>query len=141
VSTEVARMVLDALAGSFAVSAVNLPFSAEATEAGPFLALGEQIGRLGAALAGGRVKRVEVELRGLPEALGPAVALAVAKGALERALGEAVNYVNVEGLARDRGMVRVCTRRPRSGAFGAEVGLKIAGAEGALARGGSLCAE
>src|SRR6185295_11595814 len=95
VSTEVARMVLDALAGSFAVSAVNLPFSAEATEAGPFLALGEQIGRLGAALAGGRVKRVEVELRGLPEALGPAVALAVAKGALERALGEAVNYVNV----------------------------------------------
>ncbi len=141
VSSEVARMVLDALAGSYAVSAVNLPFSADASGAGPFLVLGEQLGRLGTALAGGKIDSLEVDLRGVPEAFGAAVSLAVAKGALDRALGDAVNYVNVEWQARDRGIQLVRTLHPRRGESGEQVGLRIKGAEGEFSIGGMLYAD
>ena len=141
VSSEVARMVLDALAGSYAVSAVNLPFSADASGAGPFLLLGEQLGRLGNALAGGRVESLEVDLRGVPEAFGRAVSLAVAKGALDRALGDTVNYINVEWQARDRGIEVVRTLHPRRGETGEQVGLRIKGAEGEFSIGGMLYAD
>ncbi len=141
VSTEVARMVLDALAGSYAVSAVNLPFSADASGAGPFLLLGEQLGRLGNALAGGKIEALSVDLRGVPEAFGAAVSLSVAKGALDRVLGETVNYVNVELLARDRGIDVERTLHPRRGETGEQVGLRIRGSEGEFSIGGMLYGE
>lgn len=52
VATETARMLLAALDGSLAVTAVNLPFRSIGGMGEPFLALGEQLGLLASSLLG-----------------------------------------------------------------------------------------
>jgi D-3-phosphoglycerate dehydrogenase len=102
IATETARMVLQALDGSLAVSAVNLPFRPAGRGSELLLELSERLGRLASALAEGRLQELKVDLWGIDEALRPAVAVAALKGALAPFLGEGVNYVNAEKLARDR---------------------------------------
>jgi D-3-phosphoglycerate dehydrogenase / 2-oxoglutarate reductase len=129
VSVEICRMVLDALAGSLEVSAVNLPFTTDGSLAGPYLVLGEQLGRLASSLASGRLRRVQVDLWGIDERLRVPVAMAAAKGALEPFLGEAVNYVNVEWLARERGVELVRTIHHQPGDYSQQVGVAVTGGE------------
>ena len=129
VSVEICRMVLDALAGSLEVSAVNLPFTTDGSLAGPYLVLGEQLGRLASSLASGRLRRVQVDLWGIDERLRVPVAMAAAKGALEPFLGEAVNYVNVEWLARERGVELVRTIHHQPGDYSQQVGVSVTGEE------------
>ena len=101
-ATETARMVLAALQGSLAVSAVNLPFRSSGARGEPFLRLGEQLGRLAAVALGGSLRSVQVDLWGVDEDLRKSVAVAGLKGALTPSCGEAVNYVNAERTAADR---------------------------------------
>ncbi len=107
IATETARMVLAALEGSLAVSAVNLPFRSSGARGEPFLRLGEQLGRLAAAAVGGSLQRVQVDLWGVEEDLRKSVAVAALKGALAPSCGEAVNYVNAERTAADRSIEHV----------------------------------
>ncbi|MCE2559012.1 MAG: phosphoglycerate dehydrogenase [Acidobacteria bacterium] len=102
IATETARMVLAALRGSLAVSAVNLPFRSSGSRGEPFLRLGEQLGRLAAVALGGSLRRVQVDLWGIDEELQRSVAVAALKGALIPSCGEGVNYVNAERTAADR---------------------------------------
>lgn len=104
ISTQTAKMVLAALDGSLAVTAVNLPFRPAGASGEPFLRLAEKLGRLAAALGPGSLSKVEVELQGLSEDLHVPVTIAAVKGALTRPLGSAVNYVNAETVAKDRGI-------------------------------------
>jgi D-3-phosphoglycerate dehydrogenase len=104
IATETSRMVLDALEGSLAVTAVNLPFAATGTRGEPYLSLGEHVGRLAGALVDGALSRVEVDLWGIDEGLRRPLAVAVVKGVLTPFLGEAVNYVNAERVAEARGI-------------------------------------
>ncbi|HEV8631766.1 MAG TPA: hydroxyacid dehydrogenase, partial [Thermoanaerobaculia bacterium] len=62
ISLETSRMVLAALDGSLAVSAVNLPFRPAGARGEPFLRLGEQLGRLAGSLLGGSINRLRVDL-------------------------------------------------------------------------------
>jgi D-3-phosphoglycerate dehydrogenase len=103
-STETAQMVLAALGGSFAVTAVNLPFRATGSRGEPYLHLGERLGLLGSALLRAPLKRVQVDLWGVEEPLQLPVAIAVLKGALAPILGPGLNYVNVERVAQGRGI-------------------------------------
>ena len=102
IATETARMVLAALRGSLAVSAVNLPFRSSGSRGEPFLRLGEQLGRLAAVALGGSLQRVQADLWGIDDDLRKSVAVAALKGALTPSCGEAVNYVNAERTAADR---------------------------------------
>ena len=102
IATETARMVLAALRGSLAVSAVNLPFRSSGSRGEPFLRLGEQLGRLAAVALGGSLQRVQADLWGIDDDLRKSVAVAALKGALTPSCGEAVNYVNAERTATDR---------------------------------------
>ena len=104
IATETSEMVLAALGGSLAVTAVNLPFAATGTRGEPYLALGEQVGRLAGALADGAPRRVSVELWGIEDGLQRPLSVAVVKGVLTPFLGEAVNYVNAERMADARGI-------------------------------------
>lgn len=110
-SVEAARTVLDALGGSLAVSAVNLPFSWHGGWDSSYLVLAEQLGRLAAALVGGAVRRIEVDIEGIGDSLERPVALAAARGALLDALGPSVGFVNVEAIAAERGIEIVRSRR------------------------------
>jgi D-3-phosphoglycerate dehydrogenase len=104
IAVEIARMVLQALEGSLAVAAVNLPFRPAGSRVEPYLRLGEQLGRLASAMIDARLQELRVDLWGIEEALQAPVAVAVLKGALTPFLGEAVNFVNAETLATSRGL-------------------------------------
>ncbi len=105
ISTETARMVSAALAGSLAVAAVNLPFRADATGVEPYLRLAERLGRLAASVLGpGGAQRLRLELWGLGEGLQAPLKTAATKGALGPSLGPGVNYVNALALAAARGL-------------------------------------
>ncbi|MEM9593986.1 MAG: phosphoglycerate dehydrogenase [Acidobacteriota bacterium] len=104
ISTQTAKMVLAALDGSLAVTAVNLPFRPAGPKGAPFLRLAEKLGHLAVSLTTKAVDRLEIELRGVDDDLHTPIAVAAVKGALTRSMGEAVNYVNAETLAADRGI-------------------------------------
>lgn len=104
ISTDTAKMVLKALDGSLAVTAVNLPFRPAGIAGEPFLRLGEKLGLLASSLAAGSIQRLEVELRGVDEELHIPITIAALKGTLERSRGAGVNYVNAEATARDSGI-------------------------------------
>jgi D-3-phosphoglycerate dehydrogenase len=114
ISLEAARMVLAALDGSLAVSAVNLPFAWRPGSRDDLLRLGEQLGRLAAGVLGEPVSRVVVTPGGVPPELLRPVTLAVAVGALgARRPDERVSYVNVEGVAEAAGVT--VETAPRTG--------------------------
>lgn len=102
ISTQTAKMVLAALEGSLAVSAVNLPFRSAGQGGTPYLMLADKLGRLAGALVCGSVQRLEVRLSGVDTALSEPIAIAALKGALTRSHGDGVNFVNAKRLAEDR---------------------------------------
>ncbi len=113
ISTETAEMVLAALAGSLAVAAVNLPFRPAGAHGEPYLALGEQLGRLAGLLLAGPPHELQVEPGGSTRR-ARAGHRGGAQGRAATFLGEAVNYVNAERIAESRGIevVRSTTARP-----------------------------
>jgi D-3-phosphoglycerate dehydrogenase / 2-oxoglutarate reductase len=141
ISTETARMVLAALAGSLEVTAVNLPFGAAGVRGEPFLRLGEQLGTLASALHGAAISRLQVDLCGIEEALQRPLTVAVLKGALSSFLGEAVNYVNAEVVAAGRGIevVSAIHQQPRD--YAHELGVTIAGEGRTVTLAGTLFGE
>ncbi len=107
ISTDTAKMVLKALDGSLAVTAVNLPFRPAGQAGEPFLRLAEKMGKLTQSLFEGTANRVEVEFSGIDEELHVPMTIAVIKGALELHMGPSVNYVNAERIAASRGIETV----------------------------------
>ncbi len=130
IATETARMVLAALRGSLAVSAVNLPFRSSGARGEPFLRLGEQLGRLAAVALGGSLQRVQVDLWGIDDELRKSVAVAALKGALTPSCGEAVNYVNAERTATDRRVELVQATHSDQATYAHLVRVEASNAEG-----------
>ncbi|HVS02125.1 MAG TPA: phosphoglycerate dehydrogenase [Thermoanaerobaculia bacterium] len=141
IALETARMVLAALQGSLAISAVNLPFRPAGTRGEPFLQLGERLGRLASGLVEGSLNRVQVDLWGVEEALEAPVAVAVLRGALSCFLGEAVNYVNAETLAAARGIQVVRATHAAEGDYPHLVGVSLSGPEGSAELAGTFFAD
>jgi len=141
ISTETAQMVLAALAGSLEVTAVNLPFGTTGTRGEPYLALGEQLGRLASLLLGGSLQRVEVDLWGIEEALRRAVTVAVVKGALTPFLGDGVNYVNAELVAQGRAIEVIDSVHQRPAEYAHLVSVEVAGEGRRVELAGTLFGE
>jgi D-3-phosphoglycerate dehydrogenase len=103
VSIQIAQHVLEALRGENYHNVVNLPFvpGPNFQKTRPYLELAEKIGALHAQLAGGRITRLEVEVKGegMNDLVKPA-AVALLKGLL----GETANYINAPTLAVERGL-------------------------------------
>jgi len=127
IATETANMLLAALGGSLSVTAVNLPFSSTGTRGEPYLALGEQIGRLAGQLCAGGLSRLEVDLWGIDESLRRPLTVAVVKGVLAPMVGEAVNYVNAERVAENRGIEVVVSEHSRAADYPHLVGVTLEG--------------
>jgi len=141
IATETARMVIAALGGSLAITAVNLPFAATGTRGEPYLALGEQLGRLAGLLFRGGLTRIEVDLWGIDEALRRPLSVSVLKGALAPFLGEAVNYVNAERVAENRGIELVASTHSRSADYPHLVGVRLKGGGEEVSVSGTLRGE
>ncbi len=112
---QAAEQVVAALTGGVVSSAVNVPaVAAEDMEVlGPFLPLCRHLGRLAVGLApAGSIDRVEVEFLGrIAERDTRALSIAVLLGVLSGHTEEEVNEVNAPGLAEERGIEVVETKR------------------------------
>jgi D-3-phosphoglycerate dehydrogenase len=103
--TQVARSVRLALAGEFVPDAVNVQGGPVAEALRPWLPLGEKLGRMFSALAGGATAALVVELRGEIAGLdGSVLELAAMKGLFTDVTEEPVTYVNAPLVAKERGV-------------------------------------
>ena len=107
VAVDVALQIVDVLKGEPARAAVNIPSMRPDLLAPvkPFLALAEKLGRFASQIISGPVSSVEISYLG--ELSGNETApltIAVLKGALESAMGDAVNLVNATLAAKERGI-------------------------------------
>jgi D-3-phosphoglycerate dehydrogenase len=141
IANETAQMVLAALDGSLAVTAVNLPFTPAGTRGEPWLRLGEQLGRLASALLGSSLRRLHVGSWGVDDGLRRPISVAVLKGALTPFLGEAVNYVNAELIAEGRGIEIESTAHHGPGEYPHLVAVRLTGERGAIEVSGTLFGE
>ena len=139
ISTQTAKMVVSALEGSLAVSAVNLPFRPAGGGGAPFLRLGEKLGLLAGGLAEGSLQRVEVRSIGVDSSLLEPITIAALRGSMVRSLGAAaVNYVNAARLAEKRGVEVVQSTARSGGDFPTQVTLVVTTDEGTLTVAGTL---
>ncbi len=138
VSTQTAKMLLAALGGSMAVTAVNLPFRSAESGGEPLMHLAEGLSRLGSALQGGRLQQLSVEMEGITEGLRPAVRIAALKGALSTSLGEGVNYVNAQQVAEERGVRLQQTAKSSCDNYPQLVRVKLSGSAGQTEVAGTL---
>jgi D-3-phosphoglycerate dehydrogenase len=141
ISLETAQMVIDALSGSLAVAAVNLPFRSTGGRAEPFMALGETLGRMACSLLDSAPQRLQVDLWGLDESLRVPVTVAVLKGLLTPFLGEAVNYVNAERVAEGRGIEVVRSTHSARSEYPQLVDVTLWGGGRSVELGGTLFGE
>ncbi|HEY4589738.1 MAG TPA: phosphoglycerate dehydrogenase [Thermoanaerobaculia bacterium] len=138
ISIETAQMVLAALSGSLAVAAVNLPFRPTGGRAEPFMALGETLGRMAGGLLGGPFQRLQVDVSGIDEALCAPVAVAVLKGVLTPFMGDDVNYVNAEQIAKARGIEVVRSVRSAPGEYPNLVDIALSGGDRSVKLAGTV---
>ncbi len=141
ISTETARMVLAALEGSLAITAVNLPFRPAGSAGEPYLSLAERLGQLASAQALGGLKQLAIELWGLPDALQTPLTVAALKGVLTRIHGEAVNYVNAELIAKHRGFNVVRSTHSEPADYPQLIALRLASDRGTIEVAGTLFHE
>jgi D-3-phosphoglycerate dehydrogenase len=142
ISTETAEMVLQALAGSFAIAAVNLPFRTSAGPGAgrlePFMMLGEILGKMACLLLGAPLERLQVDAWGIEEAYRKPVAVAVLKGALTAFMDEGVNYVNAEHVAEARGIEVVVVSHGADAEHAQLLGVALTGGGRGVELGGTL---
>ena len=103
----VAEQVAAALEGGLVSNAVNIPtVGAEDLEVlGPYVPLAAKLGRLAMDLAGGDVRKLEIEVFGeLAEHDTRLLTVAALNGAFQGHTDQPVNYVNAPVVAADRGI-------------------------------------
>jgi D-3-phosphoglycerate dehydrogenase len=130
---QTAEQVIAALTGGVVTTAVNIPAisPADMDVLGPFVPLCRQLGRLAVSLAeGSSVDRVEVELLGrIGERDTRLLSVAVLMGVLAGHTEEDVNAVNAPGLAEERGIEVVESKRASARDFTDLVRVTIVGGE------------
>ena len=144
VATDTARAVLNALEGSLAVSAINLPFRPAGGKSEPYLRLGEKLGHLASSVLsemGGALEQVGVELFGVDEPLRVPISVAALKGALQPHLGDSVNFVNAQTLAEARGISVVRSTHSSAQDFAQLVSVSLKSDRGEVRVGGTLYAD
>lgn len=132
IAQQTAEMLIAALDGSLAVTAVNLPFRPAGPQGAPYLHLAERLGHLASTLLNRPVARVQVDLWGVDEALEVPAAVAALKGVLTSILGGAVNFVNAERIAAGRGIEVVRATHAEGIEYPRLVGVSLAGEDRAV---------
>ncbi len=116
----VAEQVAAALEGGLVTNAVNIPsVGADDLEAlGPYIPLAAKLGRLAMELAGGDVRKLQIEVYGeLAEHDTRLLTVAALNGAFQGHTDGPVNYVNAPVVAADRGIEVVEEKRRSSRDF------------------------
>lgn len=138
ISTQTAKMVVEALSGSLAISAVNLPFRSTGAAGEPYFRLAEKLGFLAGSLAPeGPIRRVEVVVASLEAAVRESLQVAALRGVLRRSIGEMVNYVNAQTIAKER-EIECRLASTTTSDYPNQITVKVVGEKGSLEVSGSL---
>ncbi len=139
ISTQTAKMVVEALSGSLAISAVNLPFRSTGAAGEPYFRLAEKLGFLAGSLAAeGPIRRVEVVVASLEAAIRESLQVAALRGVL-------TPLDRRDGQLRERpdhrpanGRSNAGWRRPPPATTPTRSPVKVVGEKGSLEVSGSL---
>lgn len=107
VALRIAEQVVFALRGTDFANSLNMPFHINTPfeTIRPFMELSEKLGQLHAGLAAGRVKNLEVEVKGpIVEGFVRAIASAILKGLLKKSISGRLNYINAPVIAHQQGI-------------------------------------
>jgi D-3-phosphoglycerate dehydrogenase len=143
VAIEIAGAVRAALADGDLSRAVNAPSlgGVDVVRVRPILDLAQRLGTLGAAIAGGPIKSIEVRYSGShPSGLRVITAAAVA-GALTHVSGGAVNVVNATRLAQSRSIRVNQMQQEIHAPYGELVEVRVASDAGAARVSGALLGD
>ncbi|MGO8685354.1 MAG: phosphoglycerate dehydrogenase [Thermoleophilia bacterium] len=113
--TQVAEQVALALKGQFAPNAVNVPLVAgeDTDELMPYLGVCEQLGKLLAQIATEPVETIEITYAGVIGRYDTRIlTFGILQGLLANTVEGEVNFVNVAGIAEERGMTAKETKQP-----------------------------
>jgi D-3-phosphoglycerate dehydrogenase len=105
VAIDVANQIKGYLNGEGKLSAVNLTGMDVSQDIKPYLNIAVKIGKITGQLSNGSIKAIEVTYKGeLSNKSNKALTTAVIKGILSPILGDTINYVNAQTVAKDRGI-------------------------------------
>jgi D-3-phosphoglycerate dehydrogenase len=128
IATQTAQQAIEAVKGIAYPNALNLPIkdSDISDDVRPYLNLIQKIGFVSAKLNKGNIKSIKLYLDGADvEPFAKSLKTFAVVGALSEALGEKINYVNAEFVAKERGIsIDVGTFSGQAG-FKNRVGVKI----------------
>jgi D-3-phosphoglycerate dehydrogenase len=144
VAVEACEAVRDALVTGDLSAAINASSvgGAGMRELRPLLALADRLGRLGRALVPGALTSLEIRYTG-PRAEAPRpLLLAALQGALRDVVERrAINLVNAQHVAAERGIETASTMVDGRGELGEEIELRLEGGERGVRVGGALLGE
>jgi D-3-phosphoglycerate dehydrogenase len=144
VAVEACEAVRDALVTGDLSAAINASGvgGAGMRELRPLLALADRLGRLGRALVPGALTSLEIRYTG-PRAEAPRpLLLSALQGALRDVVERrAINLVNVQHVAAERGIETASTMVDGRGELGEEIELRLEGGERSIRVGGALLGE
>jgi D-3-phosphoglycerate dehydrogenase len=137
VSVAVAEQVRDFLLDGVVRNSINVPsISPEMmAEVGPYLELGEKLGRFQGQLVDSAIEQVEVEYAGdIAEINVAPITIAVLRGLLERSQAN-VNMVNAPGIAQEMGIKLIESKVRKPVDFASSISVRTRGAEVRLIEG------
>jgi D-3-phosphoglycerate dehydrogenase len=141
VAREAAQLLVDFLLRGSVQFAVNMAAvdRAELDEVRLYVDLARRLGLLQAQLAQGPVRKALLTYKGdVARRSTRLITAAFVAGLLEGHLDEAVNLVNAEVLARERGIEIVETSNPKKGDFGTLIQTEVTAADRTTMAGGTL---
>ena len=144
VAMEACAAVRDALLTGDLSAALNAAGvgGAGGAELRPMLNLADHLGRLGAALLPGAISALELRYSGPREEAPRPLLLAALQGALREVVDRrAINLVNAQHVATERGIETAWTHVEGRGEFGDEIEVRLEGGERAVRVGGALLGE
>lgn len=140
IATQAAQQALDAARGISYPNALNLPIREnEIPEyARAYLELMQKIGFLAAQANAGAVKSLKVTAEGEINKFIDSLATFAAVGALKESLGETINYVNAEFVAKERGIDIQKESQAAKGAFKNKISLRLTTENGVIEISGTI---
>jgi D-3-phosphoglycerate dehydrogenase len=138
--TIIAEQVAAALNDQFVSNAVNIPSVSQEqmNVVRPFLPLCEKLGRLIVEIADGTLDNFEITYQGsIADSDTTLLTVAFFKGLLEGRVEDAVNYVNAEGIAEERGVKVTESKRRQPTDYTSLITVKSEDRRGELTVGGT----
>ncbi|NPA64246.1 MAG: phosphoglycerate dehydrogenase, partial [Epsilonproteobacteria bacterium] len=138
-----ATQALEAARGISYPNALNLPIKENEIPpfVKPYLELAQKMGNLAAQVNRGAIKSIRIEAEGEIADYLDSLATFATVGALKESLGEAVNYVNAEFVAKERGIEIKSQKSRRSSGYKNKVSVKLTTDKDVMEIGGTIFDE